>query len=425
MQRSTVNVWAALLGMGVLANVARAEGNSIRLLVYPVDTLDERMQKQEIKRNLPELKAPTEGEISKLTGAAQVAAVLAKQQAEREYTRLANELALRQFVEAERRAEEIRQKRGSTAFGRVLGNVTDWLAASLGQYPDILTVITRTDMQEGEAEQNIANDGGSFVPAKGKFKVKPAVGDLNEFEEDVQLPGGTFRRKTLQTSLTVRIERFDEEVGAGTSFLIPVKTVSASGGAVAKRGDDGSLEKAVQKGLDEAAKKVVDYFSANLTVKVRGPKENFEPGDVTLTLDGETIQMDSPKRLIKGKYLPAGKHTLQAELDGFETVTLAEPFNADTVKTVTMKPDIFDLTVNVKGPAGDEGFDASDAAITLDAGTDGETALSAGEAAQVKKGKHTLKVEKEGYAAANETFTFTAKAAKTVTLKKAAPAKPE
>jgi len=404
---------------------ARAEDNVIKLLVYPVDTLDERMQKQETKRNLPQLKAPTEGDISKLTGKAQVEAIKAKADAERDYNDLANALALQQFMEAERRSEEVRQKRGSTSFGRTLGNVTDWLAAKLGAYPDVLTVITRTDMQEGEAEQNITNEGGNFVLVAGKYKVKPAVSDLNEFEEDVQLPGGTFRRKTSKTTLSIRIERFDEDVGSGTSFLIPVKTVSASGGAVAKRGDDGSWDEAMQKGLEEAAQKVIEYFSANLTVKVRGPKENFEPGDVNLTLNGETIQMDSPKRFIRGKYLPKGKdqYILQAELDGFETVTLKEAFNADTIKTITMKPDNFELTVQVKGPAGDADFDGANATITLDAGQDGETTLSVGDPTSVKTGKHTLKVEMDGYATKTESFTHTAKATKTITLSKAGAAK--
>jgi hypothetical protein len=413
----TVAVCAAMAA-GI---AARADDNAIRLLVYPVDTLDERMQKQEPKRNLPVLKAPTEGEISKLNGDAQVAAILAKQQAEREQARLANGLALQQFAEAERRAEEIRQKKGSTSFGRTLGNVTDWLAAKLGAYPDVLTVITRTDMQEGEAEKNITNGGGNLVLAACKYKVKPAVSDLNEFEEDVQLPGGTFRRRTLKTTVSIRIERFDEEVGAGTSFLIPVKAVSASGGAVAKRGDDGSFDEAMQKGLEEAAQKIVDYFSANLTVKVRGPKENFEPGDVNLTLDGETIQADSPKRIVKGKYLPKPQHVLQAELDGFVTVTLAEPFNSDTVKTITMKPDNFELTVNVKGPAGDADFNAANAVITLAGGADGdETTLTSGEPSAVKTGKRTLKVELDGYAVKTETFVHSAKSTKTVTLSKAA-----
>ncbi len=396
----------------------RAEESRIRVLVYPVDTLDERLQKQETKRNLPEMKSPTDGEISKLTGEAQVAAIRAKASAEREQNRLANILAIQQFEEAEQRAADIRQKKGSTAFGRVLGNMTDWLAASLGQYSDVLTIITRTDMKEGEAEQNITNDGGSLVLAKGKFKIKPAMGDLNESSEDVQLPGGVFHRKTLQTTLTVRVERFDEEIGAGTSFLIPIKTVSASGGAVAKSGDDGSLEKAVQKGCDDAAKKILDYFSANLTVKIRGPKENFEPGDVNLSLDGATIQADSPKRIIKGMYLPSGKHVLQAELDGFETVTLTEPFNGDTIKTITMKPDTFELTVRVKGPAGDEAFNAENVTITLSAGESGDTTLTSGEPATLKKGKYTLKVEAAGYAPKTETFTLSAKVAKTVTLSK-------
>lgn len=402
-----------------------AEDNSIRLLVYPVDTLDERMQKQEIKRNLPQLKAPTDGEISKLSGPAQVAAILAKQQAERDYLRMANQLALQQFADAERRTEEIRQKKGGTAFGRVLGNVTDWLAASLGKYPDILTIITRTDMMEAEAEQNITNGGGNFVLASGKFKVKPAMGDLNEYEEDIQLPGGTFRRKTLQCSLTVRIERFDEEAGIGTSILIPIKAVSSSGGAVAQRGNDASLEQAVQKGLDEAADEIVKYFSANLTVKVRGPKEDFEPGDVNLSLNGSTIQMDSPTRIIRGKFLPSGKHVLLAELDGYDTVTITEPFNNDTTKTITMKPDNFEFIINIKAPAGDADFDVWNATITLNEGTEGETTLTSGEPVNLKKGKHTLRVDMEGYKSKIENFTLNDKMTKTITLTKAVAAEVE
>lgn len=425
MELKTALRWACLLGMFLAGGLVQAQENAdnrIRLLIYPVDTVDERMDKQTIKRNIPELKRPyTEGDLSKLSGKKLADAMATNAQAELEHNRIVNQVALQEYVEAVNKSDLIKNKKQNTTFGRVLGNVADWLGSSFNKYSDVISIISRTDMQEGESEQNITQGGGNLVLASGKFKLKPMVSDLKEFDEKVQLPGGIFDRKTVQTTLTVRVEQFDQAVGEGNSFSVPIKAVTAGGGAVARSGDDGSFDAAIKKGMDEAAQKVAEFFTTKLTVKVKGPKDNkdFDPAEVSLTLDGNSIQCDTPIRIIKGKYLPDGNHTLQAELDGFETVTIKEPFNMDTIKAIGMKPDNFELIVKVKGSAGNEGFDASKATITLDEGADGETTLTAGEATAVKKGKHTLKISMEGYVTKDEPFTHSAKATKTITLIKA------
>jgi len=317
--------------------VAATETESkVKLLVYPADTLDDRWRRQQTKVNLPPPTKPyTDADLSKLNGDALASAMRENAYAMSRWYEQQNRVAWQEYFDAKKKAEELMQKKLNTNFGRLIGNVSDWLAGSLGKYPEIIRVITRTDMDEGATEQNLSKGGGDLVLALGTYKVKPAISDLDEYQETLQLPGGTVVRTTLTTDMAVRIEQLGE-VGEGNSFIVPIRAVTTRSGAIATRGDDGTLRNAFQKALDDAARQIADYFSSKLTVKIKGPEKDFDPDDVTLILDGDSIQPNAQVRIVKGRYLQK-PHTLKAELDGFQTVTIEAPFDSDTTRTITMK----------------------------------------------------------------------------------------
>ena len=77
-----------------------------------------------------------------------------------------------------------------------------------------------------------------------------------------------------------------------------------------------------------------------------------------------------------------------------------------------------DVTITVKGPAGDEEFDAGSATISL-AGED-EFSPSNDEPEKVPQGKYKLTVQLDGYETVEKTVSLTTPTSKqTITLKKA------
>jgi len=342
MKKTLLSILTLLCALAAnIAVAADAADSRIKLVVYPADSLDRRTSKQQIKINLPPFTPPhSEGDLSALSGPNLAQALSENANAKANRAREENQVAWQEYDEAKRANEEFMRKQLNTNFGRLIGNASDWFAASLGKHKDIFRIILRTDMDEGEVETNNTQDGGTVLPAKADYKIKTAVSDLKQFEETLQFPGGTRVRTTLKTVLTVRIESVSggsEGVGEGDSFTVPIQAVSMSGSAVGTRGDDDKLDEAFQKALDDAAQKIADEFSSRLTVKIRGPQTDFVADDVTLTLDGNDIQRDAPTPVIKGKFLPQKTHTLKAELDGFESVSLQLPCNNDTTRTITMK----------------------------------------------------------------------------------------
>ena len=95
-----------------------------------------------------------------------------------------------------------------------------------------------------------------------------------------------------------------------------------------------------------------------------------------------------------------GPHIVEVEMENYKrtgspklTVTKSQNYKIPMVSSMC------DVTIKVKGPQGDEEFDADSATITL-AGAE-EFSPSNGQPEKVPQGKYTLTVEMDGY----QTFT--------------------
>lgn len=292
----------------------------------------------------------------------------------------------------------VQAKLEGTDYGRQIVLALDKFAGEAGTYfdPDCIEFFHRMDMDEGQQEQFMQDMSDPGMLAAPYF-IKLIFDDPREESGVVSMNGQQVKMSKYMQTVTYEVQ--DLQGKMITSGNVKQEKQVRTSNAVQRSDNRANDQIAVlEDALVEVAKRINDRFVAKVSFTLVGPKkdEDFDENAGTIMVDGDGHSSGDEFTILKGP------HIVEVEMDGYKrtgssklTITKSQDYKIPMVSSMC------DVTVKIKGPAGDDEFDPDSATITL-AG-DEEFSPSNGEPEKVPQGKYTLTVEMDGY----ETFTKT------------------
>jgi len=304
----------------------------------------------------------------------------------------------------------IRAKLTETPFGMQIVSAVDKFAASASAAfnPDCLEFFDTLDLREGNDHAKFQTFQSAKIHVETYF-LKLFFDNPTKVEHSITLGDGPIARTKWTQRMTFNVK----DSGGGSVFAGKVEMSTDSLDAKSDEATEARVA-LIEKCLDDAAKKINDFFVATVVFKssssVKGD-EDFESVSPTLIIDGVQRGFDEPIGMLKKDV-----HDLVAEAEGYRTIKRSYKATASKTEMLKFIPTTCLLTVNVKGS---EGFDPSAATVELVGKDDATESLTVGEATKVAQGKWTLKVTADGYAAKPKTLNLTKlKQVETVTMSK-------
>ncbi len=301
-------------------------------------------------------------------------------------------IAIENWKAADDHMKGLQAQLEGTAYGRQIVLALDKFAGAAGQYfdPDCIEFFHRMDMDEGSKEQFMQDMTEPDMLAAPYF-IKMIFDDPREESGIVEMNGQQIKMSKVMQTITYEVQDLQGKmICAGN---VKAERKSRQSNAIQRDGTDGNdLVAVLEDALEESAKKINDHFVAKVSFTLTGPKkdEEFDENAGTIIFDGDGHSSGDEFSVVKGK------HTVNVEMEGYKRTGSSSLVirNSGNYK-IPMVSSMCDLTVTVKGPAGDEEFDAGNATITL-AGEE-EFSPSSGEPEKVPQGKYKLTVTMDGY----------------------------
>lgn len=304
--------------------------------------------------------------------------------------------ALKSWEENNKHMKDTWDRLASSAFGKQVIIAIDKFAGEAATYfdPDCIEFFHRMDMDEGQKEQfmqDMSDPGMLSAP----YFIKLVFDTPREESGVVAMNGQQIKMvKTMQT-VTYSVQDNQGKVVAGGN--VKQEKQKRTSGAIQTSGTAGNEQvEVLEMCLAEVAKRINDRFVAKVSFTLTGPKkdDDFDENAGTIMVDGDGHTSGDEFSILKGP------HIVEVEMENYKRsgsskLTIAKSQNYK----IPMVSSMCDVTIKVKGPQGDEEFDADSATITL-AGEE-EFSPSNGEPEKVPQGKYTLTVEMDGY----QTFT--------------------
>lgn len=309
--------------------------------------------------------------------------------------RLANaKIAMENWEAADKHMKGIQAQLEGNAYGRQIILALDKFAGAAGEYfdPDCIEFFHRMDMDEGSKEQFMQDMTEPDMLAAPYF-IKMIFDDPREETGIVEMNGQQIKMTKEMQTITFEVQDLQGKmICAGN---VKAEKQFRQSNAIQRGGTSGNeLVAVLEEALEQVARKINDHFVAKVSFTLTGPKkdEDFDENAGTIMVDGDGHSSGDEFSILKGK------HTVTVEMDGYKRTGSSSLVikNSQNYK-IPMVSSMCDLTVTVKGPAGDEEFDAGNATITL-AG-DEEFSPTNGEPEKVPQGKYTLTVTMDGYKA--------------------------
>ena len=404
--------FAAALLLGITATVAFAQApaaggdasvpqgtKKLMLKISTVETPDTRMQKAWNPVPPPmEATQPPHSEADIMNADPATAARYRRENDhyQDEMYRIKANAALRSWEENNKHMKDTWDRLASSAFGKQVIIAVDKFAGEAATYfdSDCIEFFHRMDMDEGQKEQFMQDMSDPGMLAAPYF-IK-LVFDTPREESGVVAMNGQ-QIKMVKTMQTVTFSVQDNMGKMITGGNIKQEKQKRTSSAVQTSGTAGNEQvEVLEMCLAEIAKRINDHFVAKVSFTLTGPKkdEEFDENAGTIMVDGDGHTSGDEFSILKGP------HIVDVEMDGYKrsgrpklTITKSQNYKIPMVSSMC------DVTVKVKGPQGDEEFDADAATITLTG--DEEFSPSNGQPEKVPQGKYTLKVEMDGY----QTFT--------------------
>ena len=404
--------FAAALLLGITATVAFAQApaaggdasvpqgtKKLMLKISTVETPDTRMQKAWNPVPPPmEATQPPHSEADIMNADPATAARYRRENDhyQDEMYRIKANAALRSWEENNKHMKDTWDRLASSAFGKQVIIAVDKFAGEAATYfdSDCIEFFHRMDMDEGQKEQFMQDMSDPGMLAAPYF-IK-LVFDTPREESGVVAMNGQ-QIKMVKTMQTVTFSVQDNMGKMITGGNIKQEKQKRTSSAVQTSGTAGNEQvEVLEMCLAEIAKRINDHFVAKVSFTLTGPKkdEEFDENAGTIMVDGDGHTSGDEFSILKGP------HIVEVEMDGYKrsgspklSITKSQNYKIPMVSSMC------DVTVKVKGPQGDEEFDADAATITLTG--DEEFSPSNGQPEKVPQGKYTLKVEMDGY----QTFT--------------------
>jgi len=353
---------ASRLSYGILAlafSLASVQAQDrVRLLISTIETPDTRVDAMQKQVTLPVYEAPySNADLQKLSGVELERAQRENANAARNYRETVGRTLFQEYQRRVKQQEEIANKAKNTAVGRNLIQARDWLAASLMDYGDLFDIILRVDDQEAQTEKWFAGMDALDIESS-HFFVKAVVADPVQKSDPIRMPGGnTLTRTTTKQVVTIHVQDFKNKL-IFTKMVEVVRT-NGSSSVVGTTGDDDTLGDNLRQCFNKAAEEIAAHFAKKAPPKAVAVAEAAVP----------------------------------------------------TASAVS-------LEIRLRGPKGDDGFDADDAIVSLNGR---EVFIDKPIPINAARGRQTVKVEMDGYETVEWTHDFSNEdgmVQKTLVLKK-------
>ena len=371
----------------------------LMLKISTVETAGTRHQKTWNPPSKPlemQEKPYTEAQIMQATPE-EAARMRAKNEAAGDAQRVANAaIAIENWRAADKHMKGVQAQLEGNAYGRQIILALDKFAGEAGTYfdPDCIEFFHRMDMDEGQQEQFMQDMSDPGMLAAPYF-IKLIFDDPREESGIVQMNGQQIKMAKYMQTVTYEVQ--DNQGKMVASGNVKQEKQVRTSNAVQRGGTSGNDQVAVlEEALAEVARKINDRFVAKVSFVLQGPKkdDDFDEAAGTILVDGEGHSSGDEFSILKGP------HVVEVEMEGYKRSGSPKlTITKSGQQKIVMQSSMCDLTVKVKGPAGDEEFDPDAATITLSG--DEEFSPSNGEPERVPQGKYTLTVEMDGY----QTFT--------------------
>lgn len=316
-----------------------------------------------------------------------------------EAQRAANaEIAFRNWQAADDHMRGIQAQLEGNAYGRQIILALDKFAGEAGTYfdPDCIEFFHRADMDEGQKEQFMQDMTDPGMLAAPYF-IKLIFDDPREETGVIQMNGQQIKMSKYMQTVTYEVQDLRGKI-VDSHNVRQEKQVRTSN-AIERGGTSGNEQIAVlEDALAEVAKRINDRFVAKVSFTLVGPRNDdaFDEYAGTILVDGDGHASGDEFSILKGA------HVVEVEMQRYKrtgsprlTVTQSQNYKIPMISSMC------EVTLQVKGPAGDADFDPDYATITL-SGEEGEFSLSNGCPTEVPQGRYTLTVEADGYQAASK-----------------------
>ncbi len=328
----------------------------------------------------------------------------AKNEEVEEDQRQANALiAIENWVAVDAHMKGIQAQLEGNAYGRQIILALDKFAGEAGTYfdPDCIEFFHRADMDEGQKEQYIQDMSDPGVLAAPYF-IKLIFDDPREETGVVSMNGQQIKMAKYMQTVTYEVQDLQGKIAASGNVR-QEKQVRTSN-AIVRGGTDGNEQIAVlEEAIAEVAKRINDRFVARVSFTLVGPRndENFDEYAGTIMVDGEGRSSGDEFSILKGP------HEVDVDMAGYKrTGSTRLVVSQSQNYKIPMVSSMCEVTLQVKGPAGDVDFDPDYATIVL-ANDEGEFPLSNGYPMEVPQGRYTLTVSADGYQAITKPVALT------------------
>ena len=426
MNKTTAIAAALLLGSTTMTLAQTSAGDAsvpqgtkkLMLKISTVETPDTRMQKQWNPAPPPmEATQPPHSEGDIMNADPETAARYRRENDDYrdQMYRIQANAALEQWRESNQHMKDTWNRLAGSAFGKQVIIAVDKFAGEAATYfdSDCIEFFHRMDMDEGQKEQFLQDMSDPGMLAAPYF-IKIVFDTPREESGVVAMNGQQIKMSKFMQTVTYTVQ--DNQGKVATGGNVKQEKQKRMSGAIQTSGTAGNEQvEVLEMCLAEIAKRINDHFVAKVSFTLTGPKkdDDFDENAGTIMVDGDGHTSGDEFSILKGP------HIVEVEMEGYKrsgspklSITKSQNYKIPMVSSMC------EVTISVKGPAGDEEFDADSATITL-AGDD-EFSPSNGESEKVPQGKYTMTVELEGYETVTKTISLSTPTAKqAVTMKKA------
>lgn len=331
-------LWVSLLAMAPVLSAAEKtasaaeQDNRIRLLFTTVETPDTRSDKFQEGPTPPMQELPyNDAQLNKLNEEALEAALAANNAVILRNNALKAQIFLEEYARRVKQQDEIIKKAKSTEVGRNLILARDGFAGAMNDYSDLFRYVYRVDDEVAQKEKFYS--GASAVDVEDStYYVKLVLYDPSQESKAITTGGGnTLTKRTTTQRITVLVQDMRNVVVFSKNVEASIADGASS--VVMATGTDDVTGKALNKCLESCAKAIADKFSAELIIKVKGPKGDgdFPEDEVSINVDGKSVSAGEVIRLSKGT------HSVTLSLDGYATIDKNLTLDKNTKKTFTMR----------------------------------------------------------------------------------------
>ena len=192
----------------------------------------------------------------------------------------------------------------------------DFIQAALDRkYRQFIQIVDRGNVDMGLVEQTLQGKEDNIAVSSGNCIVTVVMGDLERSSRTVTVNGKGTQLKTTVFKQPYTGKLRDLEGNVLIAFD-GIAELTKNQNNVVKSEYANPTRELMQSACSKIADEIGAYFVKELRFAVKGPKgdDDFDEEEVTVLLDGKSIELDSPV------YVIAAEHEINAKASGYNTI---------------------------------------------------------------------------------------------------------